>query len=211
MSVRLSAVRLSSLMVEVAAPPIRTSPASGRSKRPAKCRSVDFPAPDGAISATDWPGASSSDAPFRTSTVVSPRPYRRSTASSVSAATRAWSFIAQRLDRIELGRAPGRIDRRRKRQDQRDRDDREHVRHFDARGQLRQEIELRRKEIGAGDPAQTLADRLDVVADQEPKRDPNTRADKSDGRASDKKDAHDGAARRAHRAQDGDGARFVLH
>ena len=45
----------SSLMVEVAAPPILTSPASGRSSRPARCRSVDFPAPDGAISATDWP------------------------------------------------------------------------------------------------------------------------------------------------------------
>ena len=62
-----------------------------------------------------------------------------------SAATRAWSFIAQRLDRIELGRAPGRIDRRRERQDQRNRDDGENVRRFDARGQLRQEIELGRK------------------------------------------------------------------
>src|ERR1700722_14847121 len=197
-------------MGEAAPPPIRTSPASGRSKRPAKCRSVDFPAPDGAISATDWPGASSSDAPFRTSTVVSPRPYRRSTLSSVSAATRACSFIAQRLDRIELGRAPGRIDRRSERQDQRNRDDRENVRRFDARGQLRQEVELRRKEIGASDPAQTLADRLDVVGDQEPKREPNAGADEPDGRARDEKDAHDGAARRAHCAQDSDGAGFVL-
>src|ERR1700733_1907269 len=140
MSVRLSAVRLSSLMVEVAAPPILTSPASGRSKRPARCRSVDLPAPDGAISATDWPGKSSSDAPFRTSTVVSARPYRRSTASRLSAATRAWSFIAQRLDRIEPGCAPGRIDRGRQRQDQGYGDDGENVGHFDARGQLRQEI-----------------------------------------------------------------------
>src|ERR1700722_7388116 len=210
MSVRLSAVRLSSLMVEVAAPPIRTSPASGRSNSPARCRSVDFPAPDGAMSATDWPGASSSEAPFRTSTVVSPRPYRRSTLSSVSAATRAWSFIAQRLDRIELGRAPGRIDRRRERQDQRNRDDGENVRHFDARGQLRQEIELRGKEIGAGDPAQTLADRLDIVSDKQAKREADARADEPDGRAGDKKDAHDRAARCAHPAPHSEALAFVL-
>src|SRR5277367_5995912 len=153
MSVRLSAVRLSSLMVEVAAPPILTSPASGRSKRPARCRSVDFPAPDGAISATDWPGDSSSEAPLRTSTVVCPRPYRRSTPSSVSAATRGCSFISKRLDRIELSRPPGRIDGRRERQDQRQGDDGENVGCFDPRGQLRQKIKFGRKEIGAGDPA----------------------------------------------------------
>src|SRR5271154_4021290 len=107
-------------MVEVAAPPILTSPALGRSNRPARCRSVDFPAPDGATNATDWPGESSRLAPLRTSTVVSPPPYRRSTSSRVSAATRAASFIAQRLDRIELGCAPGRIDRRRQRQKERE-------------------------------------------------------------------------------------------
>src|SRR5580693_2392745 len=180
MSVRLSAVRLSSLIVEVAAPPILTSPASGRSNRPARCRSVDFPAPDGAMSATDWPDDSSRLAPFRTSTVVSPRPYRRSTDSRVSAATRATSFITQRLDRIELGRAPGRIDRRRERQDERNRDDRENICHFDSRGQLRQEIKFGRKEIGAGDPAQTLADRLDVVGDEKPKYEANAGADNSD-------------------------------
>ncbi len=35
-----------------------TSPASGRSSSPARCSSVDLPAPEGAISATDWPGQS---------------------------------------------------------------------------------------------------------------------------------------------------------
>ena len=125
-----SAVRLSSLMVEVAAPPILTSPASGRSNRPARWRSVDFPAPDGAISATDCPGKSSRLAPLKTSTVVSPHPYRRSTSSRVRAATRAASFIAQRFYRIELGRSPGRINRRRERQNQRHRDDGENVTSF---------------------------------------------------------------------------------
>src|SRR5580704_2612773 len=145
-SVRRSAVRLSSLMAEVAAPPILTSPASGRSKRPARCRSVDLPAPDGPMSATDWPGDSSSEAPFRTSTVVSPRPYRRSTAWSESAATRVASFITQRLDWIELGCAPGRIDRRRKRQKERKRHHRQHLVRLDPRGQLRKKIEFGRKE-----------------------------------------------------------------
>ena len=42
--------------------------------RPARWRSVDLPAPDGATSATDWPGESSRVAPLKTSTVVSPRP-----------------------------------------------------------------------------------------------------------------------------------------
>src|SRR5271169_2573904 len=127
-------------MVEVAAPPILTSPASGRSNRPARCRSVDFPAPDGAISATDWPGKSSRLAPFRTSTIVSPRPYRRSTPSRVSAATRAASFIAQRLDWIELGCAPGRIDGRRQGQKERKPHDCKHIACLDPRGQLREEI-----------------------------------------------------------------------
>src|SRR5271167_1227365 len=198
MSVRLNAVRLSSLMVEVAAPPILTSPALGRSNRPARCSSVDFPAPDGATSATDWPGESSRLAPFKTSTVVSPRPYRRSTPSSVSAETRAASFIAQGLDWIELGRTPGRIDRRRERKKKRKPHHCKHVVRLDPRGQLRQEIEFGRKEVGAGDPAQTLADRLDVVGDQEPEHEADGGADKSDGRASDEKNAHDRAARRAH-------------
>src|SRR5271156_3521177 len=172
-------------MVDVAAPPILTSPASGRSSRPARCKSVDFPAPDGAISATDWPGESSRLAPFRTSIVVSPRPYLRSTPSSVSAATRAASFIAERLDRIELGCAPGRIDRRREREDERHRDHRDHVPGFDARGQLRQEIEFGRKEIGAGEPTQALPDWLDIVGDDEAKREADGGADEPDRRAGD--------------------------
>ena len=58
----------------VGAPPTCTSPSLGFSKRPAMCSRVDLPAPDGAISATDWPGQSVSSAPFSTSTTVSPSP-----------------------------------------------------------------------------------------------------------------------------------------
>ena len=39
---------------------------------PAMCSSVDLPAPDGATSATDWPGHTASSAPLRMSSVASP-------------------------------------------------------------------------------------------------------------------------------------------
>ena len=80
-----------------------------------------------------------------------------------------------------------------------------------ARGQLRQEIEFGRKEVGAGKPAQALADRLDVVGDEEPEHEADGSADEPDRRAGDEKDAHDRAPRRAHGAEDCDGARLVLH
>ena len=41
------------------------------------CRRVDLPAPDGAISATDWPGQTASSALLRMSSVLSPWPKRR--------------------------------------------------------------------------------------------------------------------------------------
>src|SRR3546814_3259454 len=49
---RRSSVRLESLSLLVVSPPMRTSPPSGRSSRPATCSSVDLPDPDGPTSAT---------------------------------------------------------------------------------------------------------------------------------------------------------------
>jgi len=43
------------------------------------CSSVDFPDPDGPITATSSPGATDSETPRRASTAVSPSPYRRVT------------------------------------------------------------------------------------------------------------------------------------
>ena len=43
------------------------------------CRRVDFPAPDGATSATDCPAHNASSAPLRMSSVVSPWRKRRLT------------------------------------------------------------------------------------------------------------------------------------
>ena len=149
-----------------------TSPASGRSSRPARCSSVDLPAPDGATSATDLarrrargrrragPRAARRPAPIAALDASSRRaPGRR---------PRRTSFIAQRLDRIEPGRAPGR-DRASPASDRTSAisDDRRRPRVGSiSRGQLRQEIELGREQIGAGEPGADLADRLDVDGDE---------------------------------------------
>src|SRR5690554_3375987 len=113
-------------------PPIATSPASAVSSSPAICKSVDFPAPDGATSATISPRATSRFAPF--STVISaslPRlyifssPVRRSTG----------SLIAQRLHRVHPRRAPCRKNRDNKRERERERDRRHHITKLQLGGQ----------------------------------------------------------------------------
>ncbi len=57
-------------------PPCRSI---GRSRRPAICRRVDLPAPEGATSATSSPRAIARSTPWRTWTVASPSPKRRVT------------------------------------------------------------------------------------------------------------------------------------
>ena len=102
------------------------------------CSSVDLPAPDGATSATDSPGKIARSAPFRTVSVPSPSPVvafdhvqEQDRASllllprHLARASTMVSFVAQRLDRIEARRAPGRIERRQEGQHQRHHDDRD--------------------------------------------------------------------------------------
>ena len=78
-----------------------TSPALGRSRRPAICSRVNLPEPDGPVSATISPGSSENETPFRTSSEVPPCSKVRRTSRS----TRT-SLIPQRLDRIEPRRPP---------------------------------------------------------------------------------------------------------
>src|SRR5271169_7151919 len=61
-----------SVRCEVATSSMKTSPESGCSSRPAMCRSVDLPAPDGPTKATDWPGQTASSMFLRMSSEVSP-------------------------------------------------------------------------------------------------------------------------------------------
>src|SRR5579884_4118126 len=119
-------------MPAVPAPPTKTSPESGDSNKPATCSKVDLPAPDGAISATDWPDYRARSTPRRISSSVSPPPKCFSTACSHSAGV-APSFIAQRLDRIEPRRPPGWIERGGERQRHGHDHDGDHVRRLDAR------------------------------------------------------------------------------
>ena len=80
------------------------------------CSRVDLPVPDGPISATISPGAIDNDAPRNISRRLRPCRKPRTIPSRDNA---AGSLIAQRLDRIEPRRPPGRIDRRQQRQRQR--------------------------------------------------------------------------------------------
>src|SRR5215217_3931650 len=100
-------------MLDVGSPPTKTSPPSGFSRSPARCKSVDLPVPDGATSATISPGETLRSAPRKISRKPSPCGYRRSTRERRRA---GWSDAAirlsvpERLDGIEPRRAPGRVE-----------------------------------------------------------------------------------------------------
>ena len=126
---RRNRVRCSSDRPPQSSPPISTAPPSGRSSSPATCSSVDLPAPDGPTSATISPGRSDEiDAVQHREldAALAGRRWRtlraiRAPVGRANPRTRfaARSFVAQPLDRIEPGGAPGRVERREERQRQR--------------------------------------------------------------------------------------------
>src|SRR5579872_6660900 len=137
---------------------MRTAPASGRSKRPATCRRVDFPAPDGPTSATISPLARFSETPRSTSRLWPACLKVRTTPSSASAD----SLITERLDRIEPRRAPGGIERREERQAEGQGHHADDVGRVDLRGNAGKEIELRREDIEPQVGLEKGPDRRDV-------------------------------------------------
>ena len=211
MSLRRIAVRSSSDSRPQARPPRMTSPASGRSSRPAVCSSVDLPAPDGATSATISPrlqreiGAVQDGQLARALDVVAldalqfddasrVHSYRSASTGSSLAARQAGNSVARKdstsairttetvsLD-IHLGR------------------------------QLAQEIELGIEQHGARQPGEELRGCASTLRQTTtPSSDAGERAGDADRRARHQEDAHHRAARRAHGAQDGDVAALVLH
>src|ERR1700687_4939201 len=72
------------------------------------------------------------------------------------------SFIPKRLNRIEARGTPRWIDCREDGQGQRHGDDGDDIACFHLCRNLAQEINLRRKQIGSGEPHESLTDRLDV-------------------------------------------------
>ena len=142
-----------------------TSPASGCSSSPAICSSVDLPAPDGPTSATISPAATSRSAPLQH------RQRRRP--GDVSAARRpqldrtAPSLIAQRLDRIEPGGAPGRVAAWRGTTASAMRDDRDHLAQSTLAGSCGQEVDLGDEQPPARQRTRRTAGSLDVEAEDE--------------------------------------------
>src|SRR5712691_1457142 len=71
---RRSFVRSESLSFEMAVPAIVTSPEVGLSRPARMCIRVDFPDPEGPMTAVSWPFGTSSETPRKASTAVSPSP-----------------------------------------------------------------------------------------------------------------------------------------
>src|SRR5262249_15296184 len=139
------------------------------------CKSVDLPAPEGATSATDWPGQMASSAPLRMSCVTSTWRWCRSisarTSIGGSPSPRATpvsdldsalivSLIAQRLDRIEARRAPGRIKRRQQRQHERHYQYRRGLAGIEIGGEFRQKKKIGGEQIRIFHPRQEKPERL---------------------------------------------------
>src|SRR5688572_29678904 len=150
-------------------PVISTSPPCARSSRPQMCKSVDLPAPEGATIATSSPPLTTSSAASSTRTSVSPLPKCRCTAESL----RCGSLIPQRLDRIVLGGAPGRIDRREERKTEGKRGDADDFANLDPRGKSREEEDLGREDADADEIGDEGTQRLGVERNRNAKDEPD--------------------------------------
>ena len=98
MCCRRSPVSSVSFSFEIFVPAMLTSPLVGLSRPARMCIRVDFPDPDGPITAVRFPSATSSETPRSASTAVSPWPYRRdsscaATTDSSPTPSRASSWI----------------------------------------------------------------------------------------------------------------------
>src|SRR5690606_24010890 len=162
-------VRPRSLRCAVATPVISTSPAWGRSSRPQMWSSVDLPAPDGATMATSSPPLTVRSADSSTRTWASPSPKCRWTPVSL----RCGSLIAERLDRIVLGGAPGWVDRCQNGEPQGQDDDRRHLARIDLGRQRREEEHLGREDANADQLRDEGAQRLGVDGDHEAEYEPD--------------------------------------
>ena len=83
---RRSFVRSESDSLEMSVSSIVTVPELGWSSPARMCISVDFPEPDGPMTAVSRPRAMSSETPRRASTAVSPSPYVRVTSCATTTA-----------------------------------------------------------------------------------------------------------------------------
>src|SRR5664279_1309008 len=111
--------RSASERLAIGAPWTRTSPPVGASSPPSRCKSVLLPEPEAPTIATRSPRLTARSMPSSTGTSRGPPRYVLVSALHSTTGVAA-SFITQRLGRIDLCRAPARIQGRQQRERQRD-------------------------------------------------------------------------------------------
>src|SRR6185437_2455435 len=129
----------------------------------------------------------------------------------ISGYPRPGLFVTQRFNRIEARGTPRWIERGENRESKRHHYDRYRLARVHFGRQLRQVIELRGEQVSVGDPADELAQALDVEADKHAEQKTRERADDADARDGNEEDAHHRASRRDYGAQNGDVVALVLH
>src|SRR4029079_10832617 len=201
--------RSTSLARLIDSPATRTSPGVGSSSPPRSCSNVVLPDPEAPMIATRSPFATLSWTPRSTSILrpTSAKVFTRPIASSTTSA----SLITQRLGRrLARGHERG-IQRREDREHERENRDLGNLERPQLRGQVAQEIDVRRQQIY---PEPTLQQRDDVAelpAHEQRERDAERRADQADQGALAREDRDDASRRRAEAAQDRDVAALVAH
>src|SRR5205085_731086 len=193
-------------MLPQSRPSMRTAPSSGRSNRPATCSNVDLPAPDGPTRATLSPLPRRKEIPRSTSSLSPACLNVRTTPSSSSAG----SLITERLDGIDLSRAPGRIERRQERQAEGHGDYAQDIGGVDLGGDAREKIELRREDIEVQIALEEVANGSDMRRELDADNEPRDRAGEANAGAGQHEDAQHHGAGRSHGAEDRDVAAFVL-
>src|SRR5450631_797245 len=170
--------RSASLRLAIAAPWMRTSPEDGASRPPSRCSSVLLPDPDAPTTATRSPAPTRRSIPSSTGT--SSGPLRYALVRPRHSRTGTLSFITQRLRRVDLGRAPARIDRRQQGERQRDDRNQHDVVAEQVRRQLADVVNALVQELDAEDALDEWHDGTDVEREEHASNHADQGADQAD-------------------------------
>src|SRR6185436_19791115 len=121
-----------------------TVPPLGASSPPSRCKSVDLPEPERPMIATRSPARISRSTPSRTGTGCGPWYVLLSCVQETTT-----SLIAQRFRRVDARGAPARVEGGDERQAEPHEDDGDHVRRLQVGRQLRDQVDVLRKELDA--------------------------------------------------------------
>src|SRR5438477_10330326 len=173
--------RASSESVASAAPSTSMSPAVGASRPPSRCKSVLLPDPEAPTTATVSPGTTERSTPISTGTSSGPLRYVfRKPRHSITGRAKAASLIAERLRRIHLRRAPGRVNRRQQGKDERNDGDGDHVAGLQIGRQLVDVVDGLVEDLDAEQPLDCRQDRTDIECEQHASAHAEKRPDHAD-------------------------------